>query len=152
MFVSTATNTLDTKGRVSVPAGFRAQVDDEAIFVWPSFDGPFLEGGGQALLNTYSQLIESMDPYDDVRIAFEHTIFGSSKSLSFDATGRVSLPKDLCVHAQLSSSATFVGLGSRFQIWEPKAYELRAQALRDMAKSSRHLMRPKVHMSGEGEA
>jgi len=143
MFLSTATNTLDAKGRISVPAGFRAQVGNEVIFVWPSFDGPFLEGGGSQLLETYSRLIGDMDPYDDVRIAFEHTIFGSSKTLSLDASGRVVLPKDLSAHAGLTDSATFIGLGERFQIWEPEAYKNRAQIMRDLAKESRHLMRPK---------
>ena len=146
MFISKAENTLDSKGRISVPADFRAEVAGgifDGIVIWPGVDGPYLEGGGIALLNSYGAMIEDMDPFDEVRLAFEHTLFGAAKKLSFDATGRVTLPKDLSAHADLESSAVFVGLGSRFQIWEPKAYEAHIAKARDLAKGSRHLMRPR---------
>jgi MraZ protein len=59
MFVSTTTNGIDAKGRVSVPADFRATVSGQGfagIYVWRSpFNGPFLEGGGQRLLEDYSR-------------------------------------------------------------------------------------------------
>ena len=96
MFVSTTTNGIDAKGRVSVPADFRATVSGQGfpgIYVWPSFNGPFLDGGGQRLLEDYSDAIEDLDPYDPARTAFERVIFGGAKALSFDSTGRVSLPK-----------------------------------------------------------
>ena len=88
MFLSKVTNSLDVKGRISVPADFRAVVGDgsfDGIIVWPSFDGPYLEGGGIALLRDYQVLLENMDPYDDARIAFERAIFAESRRLSFDA-------------------------------------------------------------------
>ena len=122
MFLSTTINGVDAKGRVSVPAGFRAVVKndpEEKIYVWPSFEGGYLEGGGQALLDRYLNLLEEMDPYDDARAAFEQTIFGDTRGLAFDGTGRVTLPKDLIEHAGLDSKAAFVGLGSRFEIWNP---------------------------------
>jgi len=53
MFLSTVTNSLDAKGRVSVPADFRATISEtpskspfDGIVVWPSLDGNYLEGGG----------------------------------------------------------------------------------------------------------
>ncbi len=45
MFLSTTINGVDAKGRVSVPAGFRAVVKndpEENIYVWPSFEGGYL--------------------------------------------------------------------------------------------------------------
>lgn len=146
MFISTATNTLDSKGRLSVPADFRAEVTGgifDGIVIWPGVDGPYLEGGGVALLQSYGAMINDMDPFDEVRLAFEHTLFGAAKKLSFDATGRVTLPKDLAQHAGLSGSATFVGLGSRFQIWDKETYDARLAAAQELAKQSRHQMRPR---------
>lgn len=150
MFISTATNTLDSKGRVSVPADFRAEVSAAApggifdgIVVWPGVDGPYLEGGGVSLLKSYGAMIDAMDPFDEVRLAFEHTLFGAAKKLSFDATGRVTLPKDLSGHAGLSSSATFIGLGTRFQIWDKDVYADHLAKAQKLAKDSRHLMRPR---------
>ena len=124
MFVSTTTNGIDAKGRVSVPADFRATVAGQGfqgIYVWRSFNGPFLEGGGQRLLEDYAEAIEAMDPYDDARTALERVIFGGARALSFDSTGRVSLPRELIDHAGLSKQAVFIGMGKRFEIWDPEA-------------------------------
>lgn len=144
MFLATATNSLDAKGRISVPADFRAVVGDgsfDGIVVWPSFDGAYLEGGGMSLLQDYQALLEGMDPYDEARIAFERAIFAESRRLSFDGTGRITLPKDLAEYANLSGSATFIGLGRRFEIWNPEEYKSRAQAAREMARDNRHRLR-----------
>lgn len=154
MFLSRSTNTLDAKGRISVPADFRNVVSPklqngtpggvdsfDGIIVWPSFDGPYLEGGGIALLKDYQALLENMDPYDDARIAFERAIFAESRRLSFDANGRVSLPKELAEYAQLNGQVTFIGLGRRFEIWSPKNYEALAVNAREMARENRHRLR-----------
>lgn len=154
MFLSRSTNTLDAKGRISVPADFRSVVSEQAkdmssgsseifdgIIVWPSFDGPYLEGGGIALLRDYQALLENMDPYDDARIAFERAIFAESRRLSFDANGRISLPKELADYAQLNGQVTFIGLGRRFEIWSPKSYEALAVNAREMARENRHRLR-----------
>lgn len=144
MFLSTTMNGVDAKGRVSVPADFRSVVRGgpfDGIIVWPSFDGPFLEGGGQALLERYQALIEEMDPYDDARIAFERAIFGAAKPLSFDANGRVTLPKELSDHAGLDGKATFVGLGSRFEIWNPERYADHQATARDFARENKRSLR-----------
>lgn len=144
MFLSTATNTLDAKGRLSVPADFRANVGDgnfDGIVLWPSFDGAYLEGGGLSLLEDYQALLEGMDPYDEARIAFERAIFAESRRLSFDATGRITLPRDLADYAGLSKQATFVGLGRRFEVWDPESYKARAENARTMARENRHRLR-----------
>ena len=144
MFLSTTMNGVDAKGRVSVPADFRSVVRGgpfDGIIVWPSFDGPFLEGGGQALLERYQALIEEMDPYDEARIAFERAIFGAAKPLSFDANGRVTLPKELSDHAGLDGKATFVGLGSRFEIWNPERYAEHQATARDFARENKRSLR-----------
>ncbi len=141
MFLSRVTNSLDSKGRISVPASFRTVVEAgsfDGIIIWPSFDGSYLEGGGIALLESYQKLLESMDPYDDARIAFERAIFAESRPLSFDGNGRVSLPADMAQYANLSKEATFIGLGRRFEIWNPEDYLRLAKQARETARESRH--------------
>ena len=139
------------EGRVSVPADFRAVVRGgpfDGIIVWPSFDGPYLEGGGQALLERYQALIEDMDPYDDARIAFERAIFGAAKPLTFDANGRVTLPKELSDHAGLDGKATLVGLGSRFEIWAPEAFEEHKRNAQTYARDNKRSLRPGARPGG----
>ncbi|MFT6661002.1 MAG: MraZ protein [Maricaulis maris] len=144
VFLSTTINGVDAKGRVSVPADFRAVVRGgpfDGIIVWPSFDGPYLEGGGQALLERYQALIEEMDPYDDARIAFERAIFGAARPLAFDANGRVTLPKEFAEHAGLDAKATFVGLGSRFEIWSPERFEEHKSNAQSFARDNKRALK-----------
>ena len=152
MFVSTTTNGIDAKGRASVPADFRATVAGQGfsgVYVWRSFNGAFLEGGGQRLLEDYAEAIEDMDPYDEARTAFERVIFGGAKPLSFDSTGRVSLPKDFMAHAGLSKQALFIGMGKRFEIWDPAAHEAHAaDALRFAREHKAALRTPKRKREG----
>ena len=63
-------------------------------------------------------------------------LLGEAQRLAYDKTGRIVLPESLRAHAGLSASATFVGLGNRFQIWEPDAHEARKAAMEDRVKSS----------------
>ena len=140
MFLSTTTNNLDAKGRISVPSDFRAVVGEghfDGIIIWPSFDGPYLEGGGIALIEEYAKSLETMDYYDEARDSLQRAIFAESRRLSFDSGGRVTLPKDLAEHAGLNGSATFVGLGKRFEIWNSKEYESRRKAARENARLHR---------------
>jgi MraZ protein len=127
MFISSVINTLDAKGRVSVPSEFRSHVSSSAfdgVILYPSKHGAFLDGGGMSLFEGYQRSLEQMEPFDPGRVAIEHLIFGQSRSLSFDGGGRVTLPKDLAEHAGLNGKVKFVGLGNHFQIWSPEAHEV----------------------------
>jgi MraZ protein len=150
MFLSTTTNGVDAKGRISVPADFRAVVTGEpGIYVWKSFNGGMLDGGGQRRMAELQDAIDAMPPYDDDRVHFERVIFGGAKLLTFDANGRVSLPKEFIDHAGLDKKATFVGLGRRFEIWNPDAYEAAQSEALEFARKSRHALRKPGDRGGE---
>jgi MraZ protein len=46
-------------------------------------------------------------------------VYGTSETLNIDGEGRVVLSDALKTHAEIRDTATFVGLGHKFQIWEP---------------------------------
>ena len=151
MFLSTTTNNRDAKGRVSVPADFRAVITAQAqgrdsafdgIIVRPSFSGECLEGGGEQLFEAYRASINALDYFDPNREAMEQAIFGESRRLPFDSGGRVSLPHDLADMFGFNGRVTFVGLGDRFEIWPPEAHEARAVRMRKLASENRHLLKP----------
>ncbi len=151
MFLSTTTNNLDAKGRISVPADFRSVVDTsrfDGVIVWPSINGAYLEGGDMALLDGYQRSLDNIDPMNEQREWLELSIFAASRRLSFDSGGRITLPKDLVEFAALADKGTFVGLGRRFQIWRPEAHEARLTDVRQMAKESRNLLKPISYPGG----
>ncbi len=124
-FVSTFTNKIDAKGRISVPVSFRtvlAKDGFEGIYCYPSLDDDALDAGGQRLVEKIRTLLEDIAPYSDERDHLAMALFGASEILSLDQDGRIKIPERLCDHAGLTSSATFVGLGDKFQIWRPEKF------------------------------
>src|SRR5215472_7383349 len=120
LFMSTHVNKVDRKGRVSVPATFRATLSGQSfagIVVFPSFEQEALEGAGMDRMEAIAGGLDRLgQPKEQQRLA--HLILARSHQLPFDPEGRVILPERLSAHAHITDSAAFVGLGSTFQIWE----------------------------------
>jgi MraZ protein len=142
-FIGAYTNRIDKKGRISVPSDFRMAVADqgfEGVAVFPSFTHAALEGGGMDVLDEAEALIDELDPYGDERYAFAITMLAEARKLSFDGEGRILLPQDFLDHAELTERAVFAGLGQRFQIWEPEAFEAARAEARRIARDNRGLL------------
>ncbi len=145
MFLSTTTNNLDVKGRVSVPSDFRAVVVDEksdGIFVWPDIDHTHLIGGGRKLMEGYRRSFARMKLHDDGRVAFAWMVLGQAKKLSFDANGRVTLPKEFIEAVGLSGQVSFVGLGDHFEIWNPEELRVKTEHMRVLAREHQKRIGP----------
>jgi MraZ protein len=124
-FVSNFTLRLDSKGRVSIPAPFRSVLTRdgfEGLYCYPTLDRPALDAGGQALLMEIEALIARFHPFSNERERFAAALYGTSEVLRMDGEGRVVLPEALKTHAGITEAIAFVGLGNKFQIWEPNRF------------------------------
>lgn len=140
LFMSTATNKVDGKGRVSVPASFRANLLKSGfkdVVVYASIRGHFLEGSDEAFMESIlDRMSEEFDFQSDDLEGMALAFMGETYTLSFDPEGRILLPKHLMESASITASATFVGFGDTFQIWEPKAFEVRRKELLEKARKN----------------
>lgn len=121
-FVSNFTLRLDAKGRVSIPASYRAVLARdgfEGLYCYPAMDQPAVDAGGNALLGEIDTLVTSYPPYSEERDAFTLALYGTSETLKVDGEGRVILTEKLKSHVGISDEISFVGMGHKFQIWEP---------------------------------
>jgi MraZ protein len=124
-FVSHYLLRLDAKGRISVPAPFRAVLARdgfEGLYCYPALDRPALDAGGNALLAEIHALIAGYPPYSEQREQFALSLYGTSETLKIDGEGRVVLTEALKAHAGITDAAAFVGLGHKFGIWEPDRF------------------------------
>lgn len=140
LFLSTYTNKIDKKGRVSIPAPFRSVLQTQhfnGVIAYPSFVYDCIEACGMDRIEKLSETIDLMDPYSEERDAFAASILGGSQQLQLDETGRVLLPKELIDFAKLDEQAVFIGKGQTFEIWSPKAFEAYSAKARDLAKQRR---------------
>lgn len=146
MFVSKTIGKVDAKGRLLVPAGFRAGLTDAdgtaTCFLRRSFEGAFLEGGGGALMAKYAALLDQFGPHEDARADFAYAIFAASVELTMDSGGRILPPAELLAHAGISEECVFVGVGDRFQIWNPALYAAREQEAIARAARAKTSLRP----------
>lgn len=137
LFLSTYINRVDSKGRVSVPAPFRAALQGQSlagIVVFPSIKVPALDGGGMDQLEALNARISNLDEFSEERDAIS-SIFADAQALPFDSEGRVVLPPYLAEHAGITETAAFVGAGNSFQIWDPEQYKRHHAERRSRARS-----------------
>ena len=154
-FVSSFTNKIDSKGRVSVPASFRAiltKEGGEGVYCYPSLDAPALDAGGLRLVNQIGELLEELAPYGDERDQLATALYGDSVMLKIDSDGRIKLPADMCAHAGIKDRVVFVGLGGKFQIWEPGRFEAHRLQAREKVRELRKLLGVGRRSRGGGEA
>ena len=140
-FVSTFTNRLDAKGRVSIPASFRSVlvVDGfDGLYCCPTLDRQAVDAGGNCFRATIGASLSTFPPFSEDHEYLSTTLIGESEILKIDGDGRVVLSDALKAHAGIADRVTFVGQGYKFQIWEPErfvAYREEAKArLRDIRK------------------
>ena len=152
MFLSSYENKIDKKGRVSVPATFRAYLNSagyNGFITYPSFNHAALEACSQDRIERLSQTIDSLNPFEEKRDFFATSILSESENLQFDTEGRVSLSKKLLNHANIKYNVLFVGLGKTFQIWEPKSFEKFKIVARKKAYQNRSNLKWETKQKGE---
>jgi len=125
-FISTFAGTLDGKGRVCIPASWRAILaaqETGGVYLCPSLEGGSLDGFGQILMDAECQRLDQMDPFlSELHDDLASQITAESVLLPIDENGRVRLPEDFIAAGGLKDKVVFVGLGRKFQIWDPEAY------------------------------
>jgi MraZ protein len=115
MFLGEYEHTIDTKGRVAVPAKFRAQMAQGAI----------LSKGKGTCLSVYT--VERWEEKSNELVAskssaelrdFERRIYPSASEIELDGQGRMIIPAKLRAYASLESEVTVVGVRDHFEIWD----------------------------------
>lgn len=143
LFLATHHNKLDKKGRISVPAPFRAALGGQSfqgIVAYQSLSNPCIEACGFERIGKLNAFIESLPEFSEERDALATVVFGESVQLGFDPEGRVMMPSHLLAAAGIASEAVFIGKGEIFEIWEPAAYADYAKHSRALVKERRAAM------------
>ena len=144
-FLSTIVSRLDGKGRVSVPAPFRAVLEADGypgLFVHQALEVPALECGGHRLLREIDGLIERFSPYSEERDLLSTALLGGAETVKIDPEGRIQLPERFKLFASITSEVVFVGLGDKFRIWEPSRFT------RHLEEAKSRLRDVRVQLSG----
>jgi MraZ protein len=134
-FLGTHQNKLDAKGRVSVPAQFRtvikAQSNDLAestgvrLVLRPHHHHSCIEAWSETGFQTMADEYDRVSYLSPAEEDFAATLFADAFPVESDREGRIVLPDRLRSYAGLTEAVVFVGIGRKFQIWEPAAAQQR---------------------------
>jgi MraZ protein len=137
-FVSTFTNRIDTKGRVSVPASFRtvlAKDGLDGIYCYPSLDAPALDAGGKRLVDKINALVEDLAPYSDERPARHRSV--RHQRDPFHRSGRThNSPERLREHAGITTHVTLSALARSFRCGSRSVSKLISRGAPESARPS----------------
>jgi len=130
MFVGTYSNKLDRKGRVSVPAEFRALLKAdgwEGAVLFPNLFHQAVEGGTGSYLDA---MLAEWDGLPEVeREDRTMALVPNVRRLEWDEGGRIVLPEEMIAHAGLTETVVFTGMRKSFMLWSPEGWaERQAQA------------------------
>src|SRR5260221_5506367 len=124
-FLSTFTNRLDAKGRVSIPASFRAVLARDGfdgLYCCPTLDAQAVDAGGNRLREMIHANLGRYEPFSADHEDLSTALIGESEILRIDQEGRVILSEAIKAHAGIAAEVTFVGQGYKFQLWEPQRF------------------------------
>jgi len=130
-FQGSALNSVDAKGRLSVPAFVRSVIerssDARALVVGAHEVSPCLTGYGRnyarnlfADLERRRLLQEDRDGAIEDHYARARRLFGMTEDVPWDTSGRIVLPPMMRRKGRIEDMALFVGVGGIVEIWNPR--------------------------------
>lgn len=142
MFKGHYVNSMNNKGRLSIPSKFREVLDR-----WGADHLIITKGLDRCLVafapDEWGKMEEKARRLSMVRkadIIFRRHVVGSAEECQIDAQGRILIPGALREYAELNRKCLFVGIAERFEIWDRNAYdEFMELALRDAEDLRREL-------------
>jgi MraZ protein len=116
-------NTLDTKGRISIPAGLRERLEtsvliltkglEQCVWVLPPDYWEKLAG---KILNPQALDIEEAS-------LLHYRFIVPKQEIEIDKSGRIAVPPSLKDYAGLSRECSILGKGDYIEIWDTEAYK-----------------------------
>lgn len=121
MFIGEYHHTLDEKGRVSVPAAFRADLAQGAV-VTRGLDRSLFLYTKEEWAKLAQKLSALPFGQSDTR-AFARLMLAGAMEVSVDASGRVTIPPYLRTYASLTKAVVITGLYDRMELWDEETWE-----------------------------
>lgn len=121
MFIGEYSHTIDTKGRLIIPAKFREELGEQCV-IGKGFDNCLTIYTTDDFERISSTLARQPINKTGVR-ALKRLILGSAIEEEFDRQGRVLVSAALREHAGLKKEVVLIGQGNTIEIWSRERWE-----------------------------
>ncbi|MFA6447622.1 MAG: division/cell wall cluster transcriptional repressor MraZ [Patescibacteria group bacterium] len=132
MFIGEFHHTLDDKGRLSIPVGYRTALNDGAVVTRGLDHTLFLYPKEQ--WRSLAAKIAAMPLSQADTRAFARLMLAGAMEVDIDKSGRITVPEYLRTYAGISKKVVVSGLYDRLEIWDEdawKAYVTKTEAAGD---------------------
>ena len=121
MFIGEYNHNLDDKGRLAIPAKFRAVLKKGAVVTKGLDNCLFLYSKEQ--FQKIAQKFAALPISQAKARAFARHMLAGAMDVSFDNQGRVTLPEYLRQFSGLKKGIIIAGLYNHLEIWDEKAWQ-----------------------------
>jgi MraZ protein len=138
VFLGEFEHALDDRGRLAIPARFRAELE-HGLYVTRGLDRCLVIWDASAW-SAMAERVRQLNPWQaDARRMQRHFFAGAVQAVP-DKLGRVVIPQYLRAYAGLETDVIVVGLADRIEIWARAEWEQeRAEAEAGSASLAEHL-------------
>lgn len=117
MFLGRFAHNLDAKGRLAIPARFRAVLEDGVVLT-RGIDR-CVTAYPMPVWNELAEKISALSMTDPNARQFRRMMFAGAANLELDGQGRIVLPAALREFAEIDREVVVVGVNSSFEVWSP---------------------------------
>ena len=115
-------NTLDEKGRLSLPAKLRGELPGSEFVLTPGVDNCLWLFPPEQWAALSKKLIESTSLFAARARLVQRRILAPAQEVEVDKLGRIAIPQSLREFAGLSKECVILGISKYIEIWDGEAY------------------------------
>lgn len=130
MFLGRYEHSIDSKGRITIPARYRDQLEHGA-YITHGFDQNLIVMPTAYFEQVYMSINKTSLTDPDARLV-KRFVFSNADWVEADKAGRMLIPQFLREETGLDSNAIVVGTGDYFEIWTPESWEKQKEILSDI--------------------
>lgn len=136
MFMGEYEHSVDSKGRLIIPAKFREELG-EGFVMTKGLDGCIFIYSAEEWHKLETKIHETPMTTKDAR-KFMRFFFAGAATCEIDKQGRTLIPPSLRAYAGLSKDVVLAGVSTRIEIWDKKLWD-ETNSYEDMDEVAEHM-------------
>lgn len=138
MFSGMSNHSVDSKGRIVLPAKFREALG-ERFYLARGFGNACIQAMSAEQFDAISARILELPA--DKAMALQYTFTATAVEVSPNASGRVMIPQTLREFAGIEGDALVIGMNNRIEIWSGKRFEQFVDSQKDIIAEALGMLR-----------
>ncbi len=116
-------NTLDDKGRISLPVKLRAGLSTNVLVVTQGLDKCLWLFTPERWTALSDQIFSSTSLFHQQARIIQRRIIAPAQEVEIDKAGRIAIPQSLREYASLNKDCVVLGITNRLEIWDADTYK-----------------------------